>query len=118
VSTSAARVAVGGVEREMPRLLLQARSWGVEIAAEVLPEGSVWISRIDRTTGRPGSGRRVIELLSDLADEEEIDVSLACEADNLPLVSYYESIGFVIDVEATRERGGSDDHVVMTRRPE
>lgn len=118
MSAALARVAVGGIEREMQGLRLRARSLGVEIDAEILPDGSVWISRIDRTTGRPGSGRRIIDLLTDLTDEEEVDVSLACETDNLPLVSYYESIGFRIDVEATDERGGSDDHVVMTRSHE
>lgn len=91
---------------------------GVDLTAEVAADGSIWIGRIDRTHGAPGSGRRSIERLFEIADEEEIDVRLACEEDAGDLVAYYESLGFEIDAAGTSDDRGREGHVVMTRHPE
>lgn len=74
--------------------------------------GFVWIGRIDRRAGSvPGAGRRAIERVLEIADEEGIDVRLAClEGD---LVDYYGSIGFVVDHDAPPCR--DEDFVVMVR---
>lgn len=90
---------------------------GVDLTAEVDADGSIWIGRIDRTHGASGSGRRSIERLFEAADDEGVDVRLACEEQADDLVAYYESLGFDIDTAGTSDERSREGHVVMTRNP-
>lgn len=87
---------------------------GVHI--EIDPDSEcLWISRIDRLTGIPGSGGRAIEHLFEVADEYGLPVGLCCQDGYL--VEYYEALGFEIDNDATR-CSSDDDMVLMQRQPQ
>lgn len=106
------------VDDALRAIVDRAEEEGVDLTVDVDADGSIWIGRIDRTHGSPGSGRRTIERLLELADDEDVDVGLACEEDALDLVSYYESLGFEVDSAGTSDNRAQDGHVVMTRSPE
>jgi hypothetical protein len=75
--------------------------------------GFIWIGRIDRRAeGVSGAGRRAIERVLEIADEQGVEVRLACIEGGL--VEYYESLGFSIDPLAQCR---DDDFVIMAREP-
>lgn len=93
-----------------------ARS-GVRLETYVSGKGWIWISRIEREEGPPGSGRNALEWLCELADETETPMGLVVLEHATPVIELYASMGFeeMVD-EDVREKG--DDYVMMVREPQ
>lgn len=88
-----------------------ANGKGVDIEIDC-DDDIIWISRIERMTGSPGSGGHIIERLIELSEEYEIPIGLACLEGFLP--EYYGRFDFEIDLD--RSAGNrEDDMVVMVR---
>ena len=102
------------LKQEIAALESKAQSNGVGIEIDPDTE-SLWISRIDRLSGAPGSGATAIRDLIEIAEEYAMPIGLACQ-DGF-LVEYYAQFGFEIDEEAT-VGGRDDDMVVMIRNCE
>lgn len=101
------------LEQEASDLESRSLAKGVEIEIDC-DDDIIWIGRIERQGGKPGSGARIIENLIELAEEYDMPIGLACLEGYLP--EYYGQFGFEIDDTGTagcRE----DDMVVMIRRP-
>lgn len=112
------RTASATVDDEIATISDRADDFGVEIEVDLDSHGFIWIGQITRRNGIAGSGRRVIEMVFEIADQVGYDVRLACLEWNGDLLAYYEGLGFEIDHDATAGRREDDDHVVMVRSPE
>jgi len=84
---------------------------------EIDLDDDLWISRIDRLHGAPGSGSAMIRKLCEIADEWCLAISLACQDGFLE--EYYSDLGFERDSGKTSVVGQRDDDmIVMVRQPE
>lgn len=99
------------LEQEVCELENFAAGKGVEIEIDC-DDDIIWIGRIERTTGVPGSGGHIIEKLIELAEEYDMPIGLACLEGYLP--EYYGQFDFEIDHDRTTGNR-EDDMVVMVR---
>lgn len=101
-------------EQDVEEVAERASSIGVEITASLEDDGSIWLGDLKRTGGTPGSGRRALEMLCELADDHEIVVALTVKEDCDPVVALYEDAGFERIDDTDRNKDG---YAVMSRQP-
>lgn len=76
----------------------------------------IWLGGIERTCGKAGAGREAIQLLTDYADEYELDIRAAVVCWNTDLLAYYTEQGFQVIQEGVAE--SRHDHSIIERRAE
>jgi ribosomal protein S18 acetylase RimI-like enzyme len=101
-------------EQDVEEVAERASSIGVEITASLEDDGSIWLGDLKRTGGTPGSGRRALEMLCELADDHEVVVALTVKEDCDPVVALYEDAGFERIDDTDRNEDG---YAVMSRQP-
>jgi hypothetical protein len=72
---------------------------GIDILVQVLPNERLRIDWIENRSGEKGLGRKVIEELFDLADDNDCDVELSVLMGEPRLCAYYMSMGFEYEGE-------------------
>ena len=87
---------------------------GVHMDVSVEEDGSLWLGDLERVGGSPGSGRRALDRLCELADENDAAVALAVHEEAAPVIRMYEEAGFERIDDPARSR---DAHAVMRREP-
>lgn len=101
-------------EQDVEEVAERASSIGVDMTASLEDDGSIWLGDLKRTEGTPGSGRRALEMLCELADDHEVVVALTVKEDCDPVIALYEEAGF----ERIDDTGRSEDgYAVMSRQP-
>lgn len=92
----------------------QAAALGVELELSFdASDGNlaIWLGRIERTTGRPGAGSDVLDILCELADEVDCPIRAAVIEWHQMLLDYYAAKGFQIDPSRPSQHG----YVVIER---
>ena len=85
-------------EDELSNLETKALEIGVHLELQPL-ENAFWISLIKRTTGRPGSGAEVLDMLKEHADDNGLSIyGVIVEGDDR-LSDYYREQGFEVYLE-------------------
>lgn len=85
---------------------------GVDIEA-IQSKDAIVLMEIERTAGKPGSGRVALERLCAYADEVGLPVTLAVSDYERKLVELYAGLGFEVEEPVNEEECG----LYMTRRP-
>lgn len=93
----------------------QAYRLGVDMQIDPDNEDFLWLGNIERIAGKPGAGRRALNILCAEADDAEVPIRLAVHQDLAPVIEIYQDLGFkpIPDHMHSRRR----DFIVMEREP-
>ena len=92
----ATRLGIKPEESLFDELVEEAFSLGVEI--EIIQDGDVlWLSSIERTSGKKGAGSKVLEMLCEFAIDHDMIVKGQIEQNNEGLAEYYRNNGFLVE---------------------
>lgn len=101
---------------ELERVMSRADALGVLLETHIMGDGGIWLGQITREDGPPGSGRRVLDMLCEIADEAEVNIGLVVIEWCDKVVELYRSLGFEQrEFDTARE---DDDYILMIREPE
>lgn len=89
-----------------------ADAMGVGMVIEELEDGLVLTEFVRADDAAPGTGRRALEAILEIADDHDLPVTLSVVAFNNRLIAYYQEIGF----EPT-EDSEDEDWQAMRREP-
>ncbi len=81
-------------ESDLEELMERADKSGVELEVSFDVDGMIYLGRIQRGSGCPGAGRRVLDMLCELADDAGLAVCLAVIRWLDPVIALYEDLGF------------------------
>lgn len=101
---------------DLERVMTRAGELGVHLETDITEDGGIWLGQITRGDGVAGSGRRVLEMLCEVADEAEVDIGLVVIHWCTGVVDLYSSLGF-----EQRDHDGvhdDDDYILMIREPQ
>lgn len=101
-------------EQDVEEVAERASSIGVDMTASLEDDGSIWLGDLKRADGAPGSGRRALDMLCELADEHEVVIALTVKEDCDPVIALYEDAGFERIDDTDRNEDG---YAVMSRQP-
>lgn len=74
-------------------VMAEAETMGVEMDA-VHEDGTIWLSNLARSGGRPGSGEKALASLIEIADDHGLPIRASVVRDHERLMEYYSGLGF------------------------
>lgn len=92
------------LDEALEDLMHEAHSKGVELDLEWQDHGEelIWLSSIERVSGRKGSGAQVLESLFEIAEEYDLTIEGQIDAPVGALAKYYRDLGFEIEIRSGR----------------